>query len=365
MKTEISKELKAYLDQTGVVLRERLQSTPFLGQLGAGPIKDRLLDYILRGGKNLRPALTRLACEAVGGQGDQAIDVGIAIEITHTWTLVHDDIIDRDDARRNGPSVHAKIREDYADWADINPGMTAEHLAHSMALLVGDAQHAMAMNILSQTGLTGNLKPELALFLISELEGNVLPALLTGEVDDVFQTGYPLSQITVDEILLMLRQKTAALLTFSVTAGGLIGLNGIDLQHPYILALKSYSENLGIAFQLQDDLLGILGDEDKLGKPVGSDFTEGKRTIAVKTAWVNATNSQKKTMERLLGKPDLTRDEIDLLRQLVIDCKGIDRVRSMAEEHIQRAHKALDELPDSQAKQFLAEIADYTINRQK
>ncbi|MCD4654136.1 polyprenyl synthetase family protein, partial [bacterium] len=181
-------------------MRQRLLETVFLSQLGAGPIKDRLLDYLLRGGKNLRPAMTGLACGAVGGNPSDTLDIGMAIEITHTWTLVHDDIIDRDNSRRGGPSVHAKVLEDYPDWELSNPGMTAEHLALSMALLVGDAQHAMAMEIMAKAGLSKNLSAELILFLITELEGKILPALLTGEVDDVFQTGIPLDQITCDEI---------------------------------------------------------------------------------------------------------------------------------------------------------------------
>jgi len=363
-KTDIE-HLKCYLQKTGELVQQRLQEISFLSQLGAGPIKDRLLDYFLRGGKNLRPALTRLACGAVGGNPDHATDVGIAIEVTHTWTLVHDDIIDRDDSRRNGPSIHAKIQADYADWAVNNPGMSAEHLAHSMALLVGDAQHAMAMDILTQTGLSGSLKPELALFLIAELEGKILPALLTGEVDDVFQTGLPLKTISKEEILMMLQRKTAALLTYSVVAGGLIGLDCINTQHPYIQALKSYSENLGIAFQLRDDILGILGDESKLGKPVGSDFKEGKRTLAVKIAWENGSTSQKQTLVNLLGKPDLTIQEIDSLKEIVISCKGIEMVNTMATQHIETALSSLDKLPETPYRSYLRSIADFTVTRKK
>ncbi len=148
-------DLGHFLSKTGGLLRSRLKNTEFLSQLGAGPIKDRLLDYVTRGGKNLRPAMTCLACGALGGEPLDALDIGIAIEMTHTWTLVHDDIIDRDDTRRGGPSIHARIRMDYADYEKNNPVMTAEHLGLSMALLVGDAQHAMAMNILAQARSCG------------------------------------------------------------------------------------------------------------------------------------------------------------------------------------------------------------------
>ncbi|HPQ39040.1 MAG TPA: polyprenyl synthetase family protein [bacterium] len=357
--------LNEYLRDTGDRIRRRLGILPFLQQLGAGPIQDRLLDYVVRGGKNLRPALTMMACGAVGGNPDDALDIGIAIEITHTWTLVHDDIIDRDDSRRNGPSVHARIREDYADWELNNPGMTVDHLALSMALLVGDAQHAMAMEIMARAGRAGIIPADLVLYLIAELEGAVLPALLTGEVDDVFQTGIPLGKITRDEILLMLQRKTAALLTYSVTAGGMIGLGIADPQHPMIHSLRTYSDNLGIAFQLRDDILGIEGDEIKLGKPVGSDFREGKRTLAVKIAWDNGSGAEKTAIESLLGKPELTMDEVNHLRHLVESLGGIEAVSAMASHRIETALAALEDLPRSRYRDILAAVADYTIRRRK
>lgn len=357
--------LNAYLQATGERIRERLRSVAFLQQLGAGPIRDRLLDYVMRGGKNLRPALVHIACGAVGGNPDDALDIGIAIEITHTWTLVHDDIIDRDDSRRNGPSVHARIREDYAGWELNNPGMTVDHLGLSMALLVGDAQHAMAMEIMSRAGMSGAIPPDLALYLIAELEGKVLPALLTGEVDDVFQTGIPLETITRREILLMLQRKTAALLTYSVVAGGLIGLGRPEPLHPMIQALRTYSDNLGIAFQLRDDILGIEGDETTLGKPVGSDFREGKRTLAVKIAWDNGSVSEKHVIETLLGKPDLCLDDVIRLKTLVEDLGGIETVSEMASRHIETALDAARSLPASRYRDFLVAIADYTVRRQK
>ncbi|MCD4653422.1 polyprenyl synthetase family protein, partial [bacterium] len=263
------------------------------------------------------------------------------------------------------PSVHAKVLEDYPDWELSNPGMTAEHLGLSKALLVGDAQHAMAMEIMAKAGLSKNLSAELVLFLIIELEGKILPALLTGEVDDVFQTGIPLDQITCDEIILMLQRKTAALLTYSVTAGGLIGIGKPDIQHPFIQSLRVFSDNLGIAFQLRDDILGILGSEEKLGKPIGSDFKEGKRTLAVKIAWKNGSAHEKKIIEKLLGKPDLTNKEIDQLRNLVCDLNGVFSVEKLATEHIQTALSSLEKLPDTKYRSLLRKIAEYTLKRHK
>jgi geranylgeranyl diphosphate synthase, type I len=360
-----SEDLKLFLDQIGEYMRVRLHKTPFLCQLGAGPIKDRLLDYLVRGGKNIRPAMTCLACGALGGEPEKAIDVGIAIEMTHTWTLVHDDIIDRDETRRGGPSVHARIRNDYKNWGHINPGMTADHLGLSMALLVGDAQHAMAIDILSQAALAQELPANLVVYLIAELEGKVLPALLSGEVDDVFQTGVPLHRITREEILLMLERKTAALLTFAVVSGGLIGLGKTEPFHPSIHALRTYGNGLGIAFQLHDDLLGITGNEPTLGKPVGSDFKEGKRTLAVKFAWDNANHKQQLRLEKLLGKPDLSDKEIDDIRCLLDTLGALKYVEKLAAQHVDLAINALNTIPKTLYRTQLENIAKYTIERNK
>lgn len=365
MNAQTCPDLNTFLVTIGDLLRRQLPDTRFLRQLGAGPIKNRLLDYVMRGGKNLRPAMTCLACGALGGAPEDAIDAGIAIEMTHTWTLVHDDIIDRDETRRGGPSIHAGIRMEYSDWDHHNPAMTPEHLGLSMALLIGDAQHAMAMDILAQAGLNGRLPMDLALFLIGELEGKALPALLTGEVDDIFQTGLPLHRITREEILLMLERKTAALLTFSVVSGGLIALGKPDLRHPGIQALHTFGNSLGTAFQLQDDILGITGDTQTLGKPIGSDFKEGKRTLAVKIAWENGSSQQKSRIQHLLGKADLTETEVLEMRALVLTLEGVEHTEKLASQHVSRALDALKILPETHYRNLLADIAKFTVTRRK
>lgn len=365
MNLKNSPDLNSFLEAVGTRLRTHLLQAPFLSQLSNGPIKDRLLDYVIRGGKNLRPAMACLACGALGGEPENAIDVGVAIEMTHTWTLVHDDIIDRDETRRGGPSIHAGIRMEYHDWEDNNPAMTADHLGTSLALLIGDAQHAMAMDILSYAGLKGQIPANLALFLIGELEGKVLVALLSGEVDDIFQTGIPLNKITQEEILLMLERKTGALLTFSVVSGGLVALGTPNPTHPHIEALKTYGDNLGIAFQLKDDILGITGDEKILGKPIGSDFKEGKRTLAVKTAWDNGSPNEKSRIEALLGKADLNEDEALEMRSLVISTGALEQTEKLAAQHIDLALEALRSLPETLYRNLLADIAKFTLTRKK
>ncbi len=357
-------ELTKFLDDISVKVKEILLSSRMVTRLANGPIKDRILDYSLRGGKCIRPGLVCAAAGALGGNPEDALGIATGIEMTHTWTLVHDDIIDRDEYRRKGLTIHAQIMQDNPDWTACNPAMSVEHLGHSLALLIGDAQHGLVLELMANEGLSGTLPPELVLFLISELEGTVLPALLTGEVSDVFQTGDPLYKITPEEILLMLERKTGALITFSVLAGGLIGLKSTSLEHPWIHALRKYGDNLGLAFQLRDDILGIVGNTNELGKPVGSDFREGKRTLAVKYAYDKLGKAGKTLMADLLGKPDMTADEVAKLRDLVAEGQGVEQVDAYSKSLIEEALKSLEEIPESPYLSILKSVAEYTIARQ-
>lgn len=353
-----------FLKDTGRAIKNRLLASTFIKRLPDGPIKDRILDYSRRGGKYIRPGLTCAAAGAVGGRPEDALAVGAAIEMFHTWTLVHDDIIDRDDSRRGGPTIHARIMEDFKYWDPERTAISREHLAHSLALLIGDAQHGLVMDLLIQPALDGTLPADLVLNLILKLEGDVLPALLTGEVSDVLQAGMSLEDITYEEIETMLARKTGALLTFSLVAGGMIGLRTTSTDHPMLKALSLFGEKLGIAFQLRDDLLGIMGDENKLGKPIGSDFREGKRTLAVKYAFDHADKDGKTMLKKLIGKPDLTEKEVRYLKQKLVEWGGISYVETYAEKLISDALKALDTLPDNKYRSILAAVARYTVKRQ-
>ncbi len=359
-----TERLNRFLKNTGRQIRDKLLSSQFVARLPDGPIKHHILDYSLRGGKHLRPGLVCAAAGAVGGDPISALPVAIAIEMTHTWTLVHDDIIDRDKYRRGGLTIHAQIHQDLSISDQLSANIPSEHLAHSLALLVGDTQHCFVMELMTEAGLTGSIPSALILHLIADLEGHVLPTLLTGEVSDVLQTTVRLDAISLDEIELMLQRKTGMLLMFSVRAGGLVGLSRYCQDHPWIQNLSAYGRNLGLAFQLQDDILGILGNENILGKPVGSDFREGKRTLAVKYAYDQSPPSAKQEIECLLGKPELTEMEIERLRNIVIDGDGVAFSQSKSRQLIQQAVESLHQIPHSEYRDLLESVAIFSISRQ-
>ena len=352
-----------FLEEIGREVKQIFLSSPFIQRLPDGIIKSRILDYSLRGGKNLRPALLCAASCAVGGSIEQSIMVGAAIEMFHTWTLVHDDIIDQDLTRRGGPTIHKRIFDDFKNWTDS--AVTRAHLAHSLALLTGDAQHGFVLELMTRAATTKKLSSDLVLHLISDLEGVVLPELLCGEVSDVLQTAVSLETITQEEIERMSERKTGALLEFSVVAGGMIGINTTDRSHPRLTALSLYGKNLGIAFQLRDDILGILGNEKTLGKPIGSDFREGKRTLPVKFAYSLLNAESKNELSHLIGKADLSDNEVDYLKSLIVKSGAIELVEEKAEKLINDSCEALGLLPQSRYRDILEAIATYTVSRNK
>ncbi len=356
--------LSAFLITIGQRIQKALVDSRFIRSLPDGLIKDRILDYALRGGKFLRPALVYAAAGAVGGDPNRTIPMGVAIEMFHIWTLVHDDIIDRDDFRRGGRTTHAQIYRDFADWSAHNT-IPRKHLAHSLAILIGDAQHGLVMDILVDAWETKILPADIVLTLIAELEGRVLPALLTGEVSDILQSGQRLQSISVDEIQQMLQRKTGALLQFAGTAGGVIGLNVTDPNHPYLSALSRYGESLGLAFQLRDDILGIMGTEEELGKPICSDFREGKRTIAIKLAYDHVGQDSRNRIERLLGNPSLAAADAEWLTQTVIRSGALNKIETWSRKLINTAHTALEELPCSEYRDVLTAIAEFCVTRRK
>ena len=204
------------------------------------------LNYIMSGGgKRVRPILVLLSCEAFGGNMDNAIDAAIAVEILHNFTLVHDDIMDNASTRRGKETIHKK-------W-DVNA-----------AILVGDELIGLSYRSLLRSK-TSNITGVLKAFtdgVIEVCEGQAL--------DKEFELS---ADVSIDDYKIMIRKKTAELLRTSSVMGAIIGnadKTGID-------SISSYSENIGLAFQIQDDLLDVIADEGEFGKKIGGDILERKK----------------------------------------------------------------------------------------
>jgi geranylgeranyl diphosphate synthase type I len=317
--------------------------------------------YVQCGGKSMRPAMLLWSCSAVGGSEGEAVPAAAAVELYHTWTLVHDDIIDRDERRRGGLSVHAEFEGRGARELGLD-ARTAAHYGLSFAILAGDVQHAWAVGLLGRCPQAMR-DPRLALRLVAELEGPVLSAIAQGEALDLQHALRPVGKVTERQILNMISLKTAALYSFAARAGGLLGLRSFQPRHPHVRALAKFGRLCGMAFQLQDDILGVLGEDKRLGKPVGSDIREGKRTTILSHAWKQASAQQRRTLSRALANPSANDEDIRQARRILLETGGIAHTRSLAREYVGAALEALKPVPASDSKRLLSQLAGAMIAR--
>jgi len=325
-------------------------------------LKEAVYSYINRAGKRLRPAVLLLSCGAVGGREEDAIPAAAAVEMFHTWTLVHDDLIDNDEKRRGGYTVHAQssiVAKQQMNYTENQ----AKDYGRDIAILTGDVQQGWAVSLLCDCFLKGNVKPEVTLTLIRMLESYVLNTLVSGETLDIQFAKRPVESFKPEQIMDMLWRKTGALYEYSAKAGAMIGLNITNTHDKKVVALSNFTSKCGTAFQLQDDILGIIGNEKQLGKSVGSDIREGKRTTIIYYAFKNASPQQKTKLESVLGNQQATREEINEVVQLLLELGGISETKRMAQQIIGEARPELDVLPDSHYKELLLAWADFMISR--
>lgn len=287
---------------------------------------------MLSGGKRVRPVLTMLCCEAVGGSSELSKYGAIAVEIIHNFTLVHDDIMDAAPMRRNLPTVHTR-------WNN------------NAAILAGDCMIALAYSaaLKSDNGKTASIMAALSEGIAEVCEGQAL--------DLEFQDQ---DAVTLDDYLLMIDKKTAKMLEMAAKVGGYIG-NGTP---EHIEALRLYANNLGIAFQIQDDLLDASAAQEQFGKTVGGDIIEGKKTYLILRALQKASAADDiALLSKFVQNRGLTRGDVPLMQSL-FERNGIfDEARIDVERLIGAAHSALDILPDTDARAMLHWFADMLMER--
>jgi geranylgeranyl diphosphate synthase, type I len=325
-------------------------------------IETGMMSYVKHGGKRLRPSVLMLSCMAVGGTKEMALPAAAAVELFHTWTLVHDDIIDNDNLRRGNETVHVTAAKYGESQLKLEPAVARKYGIDS-AILTGDVQHGWSISLLSDNLPKTGVRPDVALHLITLLQVNVLRTLMEGEMLDVeFGLCSDIQKFSDDQILDMLWKKTGILYEYCGIAGALIGKNILEYDEQ-VEALKEFCSLCGTAFQVRDDILGLIGKEAELGKPIGSDIREGKKTLLVREALINATESQKAAIVSVLGNSLATGPEIEEITKLIADLGGVEKARKIAQEYVGKALPKLDKLPSSSSKDMLYDWANYMIER--
>lgn len=272
------------------------------------------IGYMLSlGGKRLRPVLVLMACEALGGNVQKALKAALAVEVFHNFTLVHDDIMDHADIRRGKPTVHKK-------WN------------LPVAILSGDLMMIKAMDLLCETE-TEHLRELIAVFNKTAAE------VCEGQQWDMnFETQ---SLVTEYEYLNMITLKTAVLLGGSLKIGALIaGAEKQDAEHVY-----EFGKNIGIAFQIQDDILDSFGEEGTVGKKIGGDIAANKKTLLLIEALNTANASTRQELEGWLARdPGDQGEKIKAVLAIYEACGVRAKAEALKEHYLLTAFKHLAEL---------------------
>ena len=305
-------------------------------------IFDFVIDFCARGGKRIRPILFIKGYETVGGKkSSEIIRASISIELVEAYLLIHDDIIDEDSIRRGGPSLHCMAGE----WKD-------KHFGISSAIIAGDMLGGLATRVIIETSFPSELK----LQALRELIGAELECF-HGELYDVILEDE--DEVGEEDLLKMIDLKTVSYTTSAPLVMGAILGEGTGEQ---IETLRKYGKLLGRAFQIIDDVLGTFGDAEKLGKPVGSDIRQGKKTLLLLYALKNAQELE--FLQHCLGKKDLTQVELQRVREIFKNCGALEYSRNKAIEYIGKAKSVLDSGNfKKESKEFLNYLADFIIER--
>jgi geranylgeranyl diphosphate synthase type I len=311
-----------------------------------------LRNYTLRGGKRIRAALLYYGYRCFSDENEEAIlRASAAVELIQSFLLIHDDIIDNDNLRRGGPTIHKayeKIHKERYKRYD------STHFGRSMAILLGDLSATLANEILC--GLDFN--PHYKVNAMKKLNQSVREVIYGEALDVLSQIE---EKVSMEDILLIHELKTATYTVEGPLHIGVIlaGASGSDLK-----TLSDYAIPLGQAFQLQDDILGMFGSQEKIGKPVGSDLKEGKKTALILKALEKASPKQKNTILNALGNKEISASEIEEVRRVIVETGSLDYSKSLIRDLTNKAKKAIKNSNFKEiGKNFLLGIADYIATR--
>lgn len=298
-------------------------------------LRDTAVHIFDAGGKRIRPSVLLTAYKALGGVDiESVLPVAAAVELVHNWSLVHDDIIDKSEVRRGLPTIHEK-------WDE------------NVAILSGDMLNNLAYRLIA----TANISAKTANAINVELS-NAIMELIDGELMDVeFESQ---EEVSEEAYFSMIGKKTGALLRVSAKIGSMLGTNDSDL----IDAFEEYGQKIGIAFQIQDDLLDLIADGDTFGKEIGKDVKEGKKTFMVIHAINNAETSEANYLKQIINNSPASENDVKIAIEIMRKSGSLDYARQVLDELIEDATKAINKLPFSDHKNALLGLANFIANRE-
>ena len=322
LKQKIYNRIRSDLEDIESALHENL--SPYLD------LVSKTASHILfSGGKRLRPLLMVLCARICGYHQDAAKSFSTIFEYLHAATLLHDDLVDGATMRRGAPVAHSIY-------------------GNSTAVLVGDFLLARALSIAAETG-----RPE-----IIQVIAGITENMSQGEIHQLMRKGA--IDLGETEYLEIISRKTAVLIQGACRIGALLAGASEDVEEN----LSEYGLNLGLAFQMADDLLDYTADPSVLGKELGADLREGKLTLPVIHTLTQAPAHEVVRMKKIIKNSDFSIQEFETLIEMMNQYDGINYTLNLASEKVKTAKAALSVFQPSETKELLSDIADYAVNRE-
>ena len=281
-------------------------------------------------GKRIRPALLILCSKLCGYTGDEHITMSSLVETIHTASLLHDDIIDNSQTRRGKETVHTK-------WG---PNIT---------VLLGDFLYikALGYSLHSQHGQ------------ITKILTDISARMIEGELNEYYRSGN--LDLAEEDYLDIIDKKTASLFSASCQIGGILGNASDEEEH----SLVEYVTNLGMSFQIIDDLLDFTGDEKVLGKPVFSDLNEGRITLPLIYTMTNDGGMNRKRITAILKEKNLSEETQKEILEIIQSNGALDYTYKKAEEYSSKSREIISQFPESVHREALILIPEYFLSRNK
>ena len=324
---KVSDSIKKNAALVNKFLRKELKGNP-------KQLYDASAYLIIHGGKRLRPFMVLKSCMMLGGKQSDAMTAASAVEMIHNFTLTHDDIMDNDDMRHGVPTTHKKF--------DM-----------PLAILAGDVLYSKAYHTISSKSKLGSNH---TVQLVTKLSKACIE-ICEGQLDDI-KLAENKRIPTESEYIKMIEKKTAVLFEVSCAMGAICAKKSAkDVRN-----LSTFGRNLGIAFQITDDLIGIMGDSKVTGKAVGNDIREGKKSLPILLAIRKARGSNKKNILRVFGKSKATRAELNAVVSIIRSLGIEETVRKQALRYANRATNALDKYSGVHKSELIS-LLDFVVKR--
>lgn len=321
-------DLQFISDLLGEELRQLERKISLLLQVD-NPMINQIGGFIWNsGGKRVRPIMVFLSSRVCDYFGPKDVGVAAAMEMVHVASLLHDDVIDGAEVRRGNPSANVS-------WGNHLP------------ILVGDYLYSWASQILVETDIPGIIKA-VAQSILDMVDGEIAETVKKGD------TG-----LTEEEYIQIIKNKTASLFSICCRSGAILGGNDGELEEN----LATYGMNIGITFQLIDDILDYTADVEKLGKPVGIDLEDRKMTLPMIHALRNCTGEEKKGVEDIFSKSDLASGDLNYCIDLIQKYDSYNYTFELAREYIEQAKQCLEPFKPSVFTDALYRLSDYVIDR--